>query len=130
MLVRFVDRDMMMRYLGGGIGHRIWHLLPQPQTMSTTKKKATNYPTPDEITLAPGISDSRRKRKDPSDEGPEKLTEDEERDCEILDFDYGEPEMDQEGDWVDENDEDNIGPEEDGDGLLNNDYDLKGFAEL
>ena len=120
----------MIRYLEGRIGHRIWNLLPQPQTTSATKKKATNYPTPDEITLAPGISDSRRKRKDPLDEGPEKLTEDEERDCEILDFDYGEPEMDQEGDWVDENDGDSGEPEEDEDGLLNNDYDLNGFAEL
>ena len=117
---------MFMRFLGGGIGHRIWHLLPQPAAL-TSRKRAT-FPEPEETSHPLFVTEPTRKRKARADDDLESLDEEEEFEQELEDYDYGEPdavvEEDGDGDWVDEVDENNMGPEDGENEVYNDDYDL------
>ena len=129
---------MFMRYLGGGVGHRIWHLLPQPPAIPSRKK--TQFPDPEETSRPEFPITLKRKRKalakesDDSESSSNEDENDDENEDEMADFDYRDPdevvEEDDEEDWVDEDFEDDAGPEGEENEVFDDDYDLRGFAEL
>ena len=120
-----------MRFLGGGIGHKIWHLLPQPPPAS--KKQGLehlNVQHSSESQAPPNTGSSLKRKRQTGDneESEEDLSQHEQED-----FGYEDPiavREDDEADWVDEVDEDGNWPEDEGNAEDNEDFDLRGFAEL
>lgn len=120
---------MFMRYLGGGIGHRIWHLLPQPPSNSPDKE-----PPAKRVRRAHDTEVEQEVVGEPEEFHQ---SDEEEQEDEVEDFGYGAPEAIREADkdWEDEksdgedDDENNgLGPE-DAENKGNN-LEMRGFAEL
>ena len=143
---------MTMRYLGASIGHRIWHLLPQPEPITKPRRrKGTHgdsesalFPGNDEEFESDGdyddaledLDDYIRDLEDNAEDG-EEGGEDagdgvEDFEGEREDFGYDDPDSVQVRDSEEgaEDDEDDFGPEGDNTQIDDNAFDLRGFAEL
>ena len=118
---RFSDRDLMMRFRGGGVGHK-------------STRDATNFfkSDRDPLDLEPVLSESEEEEPEMEDiqVGEEEMNSDEERDYGYNCSDSeSESNSDTDNELREELDEEEFGPEGDGGGI-NEDMVALGYSEL
>lgn len=125
----------MIRYLGGGIGHKVWHLLPQPSPIPVNQRlgrRKRPLEDVDELGSGDGTNLPEGGSSDRQDVDRIQDLASDESDCEWEDDDEEEDdeEDNEEEDEEEGDEEDDNNDEDQGEDCEDQAFNLQGFAEL